>query len=155
YVFPGPDGKYVYVGGHGVLTNRFQPTTDAVYSPARGDGMVEHSYLPAEHGPYYMHLHLKSGLLGPYGLPPNSDDPEHGVTIDLFGERHPIAQMAKLGMITYGTMNALQGIGYERSVHLIPRAHLLVVLPGSRDKLMLHPIDLEKKLDESGVKYLL
>jgi hypothetical protein len=155
FVQPSPDGKYIYAGGCGIFTNRIKPTTDVVYSPLGGQGNCEHMYLPAHDGPYYIHLHLKSGLLAPYGLPHNKDDPAHGLTVYMLGQRQPLAQLRDTGLVTYGDMGALQGVGIEHSVHLIPRAHLLVVVPGSRDKLILHPIDLEKALDDSGVNYLL
>lgn len=155
FVQPGPDGKYIYAGGCGVFTDRVKPTTDAVFSPAHGQGNCEHMYLPAHHGPYYVHLHLKTGLLGPHGLPHNKEDPNHGLTVYMLGLRQPLAQLRDGGLVTYDTMNALQGIGIERSVHLIPRAKLLVILPGSRDKLLLHPMDLEKALEDSGAHYLL
>jgi hypothetical protein len=156
FVQPGPDGKLVYAGGAGVFTNRVKPTPDAVYSPPHGPGNADplHVYLPALHGSYYMHMHLKADLHGPR-KPLNPNDPELGLTVYVVGVRKPIAQLPGLGLVTQATMNALEGVGLTGSVHLVPRARLLIVIPSSRDRLLLHPLDLEKALEDSGVNYLL
>jgi hypothetical protein len=150
YVVPSPDGKYLYAGGHGVLTNQGKETPDAVHSG--GGGLASFMFLPAEHGPYYLHLHVKLDLPGTVPLSPG--DPEHGVTVYLMGLRKPLAQLPLPKMTEYGNMNALGEIGIERSVHLIPQAKLLLVLTPSRDKLYLYPMDLEAALDKTGEKYL-
>ena len=38
----------------------------------------------------------------------------------------------------------LREFGIEHSLHLIPKAKLLVIVPGSRDELRLYPADLEE-----------
>jgi hypothetical protein len=52
-------------------------------------------------------------------------------------------------------MGSLRGVGMEKCVHLIPRAKLLVVLPATRDRLLLHPLDLQAELAKKGIDYLL
>ncbi len=153
FVQPGPGDKHICAGGHGVLTDRVQPADDVVFSKQSGN--VVHTFLPARHGPYYMHVHVKSGLekvLGP-GL--NKDDPDWGLTVYMLGDKRPIAQLPNVRVPTYGEWGALQGLGIVNCVHLIPRAHLIAVVPASRDKLLLYPFDVEEALEKSGIKYLL
>jgi hypothetical protein len=151
YVVPGPDGGLIYTGGHGVVSRQIKETKDAVPSSAQGSGTCDGYCLPAHSGPYYLHLHLKLRL----GPPLNADDPEQGATVYLPGMRTPLAQLKLPEMPTWGDLGALGEIGFERSVHLIPEAHLLVVLPTARDKLLLVPFDPEAALEKTGAKYLL
>jgi hypothetical protein len=172
---PGPDGKLVYTAGYGVLTNRLQPVEDAAYSARDNNNMSDYLFLPAAHGPFYMQVHFKSplrqmfkeqqrqlkqagvGILLPRmpGQPLHKDDPEQGITLYIEGQREPLAQLPGIKVPTSEEMQAMRGIGMERSVHLVPRARLLIVLAGSRDKLLLYPLDPEAALEKSGIKYLL
>jgi hypothetical protein len=175
YIQPGPDGKHLFTGGYGILTNRIQPAEDVAYSSRDNNSMTDYLFVPAEHGPYYLQLHFKSplrqmhkqqqqqlkqagvGLLLPRmpGQPLHADDPEHGITLYVLAQRQPLAQLPAIKVPTSDEMQGLRGIGIERSVHLVPRARLLVVLAGSRDKLLLYPLDVEAALEKSGVNYLL
>jgi hypothetical protein len=155
YVQPGPDGRHIYPGGHGVLTNRVKPASDAVYSSNDNSGHCDFMFLPAHHGPYYMHLHLNTDGRAFGRAPVHKDDPQHGVTVYMLGSRQPLAQLRAIGLTTYERMAAINEIGIERSVHLIPRAKLLVIIPVERDRLLLHPLDLEAELDRTGINYLM
>src|SRR5205085_1714905 len=105
--------------------------------------------------PFYLHMHVKSGLRNLAGKGAVSPgDPEHGVTVYLLGHRKPIAQLSGLNNVTYGEMASVRDIGIENMVHLVPRAKLLVALPASRDRLLLYPFDTEAALAKSGVNYL-
>jgi hypothetical protein len=49
----------------------------------------------------------------------------------------------------------LRDLGIEHSLHLIPRAKVLIVVPEARDELRLYPADLDAALDRAGRDYLL
>jgi hypothetical protein len=153
YVVPGPDGKHIYGGGNGVLTDKVKAAPDAVYSG--GSGHADYMFLPAHHGPFYLHMHVQTGLRGLAHKGVSAGDPEHGVTVYMLGHRKPIAQLANLNNVTYKDMAAVREIGIENTVHLVPWAKLLAVLPASRDRLLLVPFDVEDALAKSGINYLL
>src|SRR5262249_57896922 len=44
--------------------------------------------------------------------------------------------------------------GTDRRVHFIPDAKLLVTIPDTKDKLVLHRFDLDAALDKAGIDYL-
>jgi len=152
FVQPGPDARHICAAGHGLLTDRVQPADDVVYS--KQNGSIDYTFVPAHQGPYYLHLHLKTGLHAA-GTGINKDDPEWGATVYLLGEKRPIAQMPNLRIPTYAEWNALSGLGILGCVHMVPRANLIAVVPASRDKLVLSPFNVEEELERSGVKYLL
>lgn len=153
YVQPGPDARHICTCGDGVLTDRVETAADAVFS--RQNGQIDYTFVPAHHGPYYLHLHLKTGLRNLTGTGINKDDPEWGVSVYLLGEKRPIAQRGDVRVPTYGEFGALRGLGIERCVHLVPRANLIAVVPASRDRLLLYPFDVEEALEKSGAKFLL
>jgi hypothetical protein len=147
FVVPGPDDRYVFAGGHGVLTERVTAVNDAAFSMGPGKGFASHLYMPAAHGPFYLLASTIEGF-GRDGTPPVG-------TIQLYmhGSKEPFAKFEKTAVAKYG-WDGLKGFGIEHSVHLIPKAKLLVVVPEARDVLHLYPADLDKLLDADGRNYL-
>jgi hypothetical protein len=139
YVVPGPDGKHIYPGGYGVLTNDLKTVPDAVYS-ATANANAKYLYLPAHHGPFYLHLGVD--------LDKGGKPADRSVSIYILGAKQPIAVLTDLDNPTYDEMAAVREVGLENCVHLIPRANLLVVLPKSRDRLSLYPVDVQKALQK-------
>jgi hypothetical protein len=143
FVMPGPDDKHVYPGGHGVVSTRVQSVPNVPFSMGPRSGTASHLYLPAHHGPYYLHAQTVEG-----GAPIGT------VSVFLLDDVRPIATYKKTAVCRYG-WEGLRGLGIEHSVHLIPKAKLLVIVPGTRDELRLYPADLEEALEKSGRDYLL
>jgi hypothetical protein len=148
FVVPGPDDRHVYAGGHGVVSNQVKRVDDVPFSMGPGSGFASHLYLPAAHGPYYLHAQT----IEDFGR--GDKTPVGTVRIYMFGSKEPIATYSNTAVAKYG-WDGLRGFGIENSIHLIPRAKLLVIVPGSRDELRLYPADLDAALDKSGRDYLL
>lgn len=147
FVVPGPDDRYVFAGGHGVLTERVTAVNDAAFSMGPGKGFASHLYLPAAHGPFYLLASTIEGF-GRDGTPPIGT-----IQLYLHGSKEPFAKFEKTAVSKYG-WDGLKGFGIEHSVHLIPEAKLLVVVPDTRDELKLYPADVEKLLAADGRDYL-
>jgi hypothetical protein len=147
FVVPGPDGKYVFAGGHGVLTERVTAVNDAAFSMGPGKGFASHLYLPAAHGPFYVLASTIDGF-GRDGTPPVGT-----IQLYLHGSKEPFAKFANTAVAKYG-WDGLKGFGIEHSVHLIPQANLLVVVPDARDELKLYPADVDKLLEADGRDYM-
>jgi hypothetical protein len=136
---PGPDGRTLF-SGYGLYNNDLQPLEAAA---RRHEAK---SYLPAEHGPWYVQLE-------PGG-------PEQGRgTLSFFvpGQPKAFARLEDVeGVfpenISYGKLHG--DMAHDRRVHLIPDARLLVTLPASNDRLVLHRFDPEAALERSGLDYL-
>jgi hypothetical protein len=147
YVMPGSDDRHVYPGGHGVVSVEIQPV-DNVPLALSNDGFASHLYLPAAHGPYYLHAMT-------IGISPGPEKTKQGtIQVFMLGSKEPIATFEKTVVCPYA-WEGLRRLGIEYSIHLIPKAKLLVVIPGSRDELRLYPADLDAALDKSGRDYLL
>jgi hypothetical protein len=141
WLLPSPDGRIVY-------------TTEGTYSPeGKAIGKKENNgnrivwYLPALHGPYYLSL-WDNG----------TKDPGQG-RINLFlhleGDQRPLVAVPQInevdGLRDWQTGRAQL---FDQHVLLIPDAQLLVVIPASKDKLLLRRVNVDQLLEKADVDYL-
>src|SRR5262249_18322460 len=47
-----------------------------------------------------------------------------------------------------------QPFANDRRIHLIPEAKVLITIPSTNDKVVLHRLDVDRLLDKSGIDYL-
>lgn len=147
FVMPGPDDRHVFAAGYGVVSERTTKVEGAAFSMGAGGGTASHLYLPAAHGPFYLH----ANTIGPgFG---GDTTPQGTIRLFLHGTKEPFASFPNTVVSKYG-WDGLKGFGVEHSLHLIPKAHLLVVVPDGRDELRLYPADLDKLLGGSGRAFL-
>jgi hypothetical protein len=134
YNVPSPDGRYLFAGGHGVLTIDVKVVPDAAYSNLQSDN-ARYLYLPAHHGPYYFHLHAGTD-------PGPGQGGERGIRIYRYGQPKPVQIVPDAGTPTFAEMRAVRDLRLEDTAHLIPEAKLLVVIPKEGDRLLLYPVEL-------------
>jgi hypothetical protein len=138
-LLPSPDGQTVFATGR-LYTAEGKPLGEQ----AGGfGGMVW--YLPALHGPFFLSLNeTKQGGQG--GL---------SVGVHMGTERRALVTLPNIdavhGLVDWQTG---QTQPFDRHVFLIPDAQLLVVIPPSKDKLVLYRFNLEQQLDKAGLDYL-
>ena len=134
HTIPGPDGRWVYTS-KGVVTRNMK------YASADDE---KYGYcLPATSGDYFFSPTTAKedrtggtftvyhrGMKGPIG---KLDKADHGLVFDNW-DRDP-----------YGPW---------RRVFFIPEAKIIVVLPVSNDRVVLHKFDLDDALEKSGLDYL-
>ncbi len=129
FVIPGVEERHVFAGGHGYLPNwtavpwSRQPVEEP--QPDRID-------LPAVHGPFHVAVGTQRGRPAL-------------VRIHIAGDAEPFLKLDVPGLAQYPS-EELAEFGFENSVHLIPQARLLVVVPESRQELQLIPADLDAAL---------
>ena len=124
YLTPSPDGKFVYPCGYGVMTNQLKVAREAVWSNTEEGGRWDRQFLPAHHGPYYMHFHLKAKDTGLPDRPLYADEPERGITFYKLGDVRPLVTLKSTNVPTFGEMNEQKGKGgfdFDKRMHLIPR----------------------------------
>jgi hypothetical protein len=134
YNVPSPDGRYLFAGGHGVLTIDLKVVPDAAYSNLQNDN-ARYLYLPAHHGPYYFHLHAGTD-------PGPGQGGERGIRIYKYGQPKPVQIVPDAGTPTFAETRGVRDLRLEDTAHLIPEAKLLVVIPKEGDRLLLHPVEL-------------
>jgi hypothetical protein len=116
HVVPGPDGKALYtrfgkyaLGGQMQLPN----------VPERGNPM-----LPACLGDHFLSL-PGPGRAGE-------------ATIERPGKEKPLATLADLELPTPAEDNITHDLTFDKRVHLVPEARLVITIPASNDRLVLH-----------------
>jgi uncharacterized protein (TIGR03067 family) len=134
---PSPDGKFLYTA-RGVYSQQVQ---------ALGQANQFNPYLiPSVQGPYYLSIDMnKVGITSTAKL---------ALGVHLAGASQPLATLPGLGLpegMSGWDRDAFQS---DRRFHFIPDARLLIIIPSTNDKLVLHKLDMDKVLEKSGTDYL-
>ena len=128
YVVPGPDGKTVFTDS-GIYTEFLKPAASVVN--VRGA-------MPATHGRYYM----------------------AGQSVYLLGDARPLLTVPvekAEGQQPPGGFPIMLGqdaLALDKRGYFIPDAKLLMHIPLSNDQLILRKLDVEERLEKSGIDYL-
>jgi hypothetical protein len=137
-VCPAPDGRYVY-GGCGVYTNELDPVF-----PKPIPNSFPKAFIPAVHGNCFARLEYKGWE-------------QYGGTLALFreGQEQPFAETGPVEGVTnekvsYGDLR--DKLAHDQRVVLIPGARLIVTIPESNDRLVLHRFDVEAAVRQPGGK---
>jgi hypothetical protein len=137
---PSPDGRFAYTAG-AVYTSQL-----TLVHPKELPRNLAKPYLPSAQGKYVMRLDFKQW-------------DKLGGTLVFYLEGDD-RQFAQLGGVE-GVSNEQIAYGKNRDkltpdqrVFFVPDAKLVVSIPGSNDRLILHRFDVEKELENSGIDYL-
>ena len=128
HVAPGPDGKVVYTG-RGLFTNQARrigklDTPGGVYC------------VPPVEGNFYLSV-----------TPPAAH-------LHFVGETRPLLTLKDVELPRGINQWGREPFGGDRRILLIPSAKVLITLPDTNDRVVLHRLDLDAALDKSGVDYL-
>jgi hypothetical protein len=127
HVLPGPDGTLLFTGvgtcaPQQSLVNAQQPQGETV--------------LPACHGDYYLSLPRPGHLRFPQPGRP-AGGPDGAVTLRAPGKDRPIATLTDLKMPAPDEQWIKHDFTFDKRVHLIPEARLIVTIPVTDDRLVL------------------
>jgi hypothetical protein len=139
-VVPSPDGQFAYSAA-AVYTSQL-----ALLHPKPPPSFAK-PFLPALHGPYYMRLDYKEW-----------DKLGGTLVFFLAGNDRPIAQLAGVAGVSNEQISSGSNrdkLTPDQRVFFIPEAKLVVSVPGSNDRLILHRFDMDRELEQSGIDYLL
>jgi hypothetical protein len=114
--------------GQGLFDRRLQPL---------GEGKREGPslYLPAHHGDQYLSLQIA----GPDRLPVKGS----AIWIHRRGEGKPLSKIANLDPTILGPYHQAEGLAFDRRLHYLPEAGLLVLVPAGNRSLLLHRVKIE------------
>ena len=140
HIAPGPDGKIVYTGS-GMYTNEVKPL--GTNTNRNGNGKFT---IPAVHGNYYLTINRDRF---------DFDNRKPAtITVHIAGEERPLITLADIQMAETGDRFAQDSVGSDRRYILIPDAKMLVVLPQTNNKIVIHRFDVEEAMDKAGIDFL-
>jgi hypothetical protein len=139
HVVPGPQGKTLYTGSG--------PYTVQLKAMGNQRGLF---CVPARHGRYYLSLTPRDRGRIP-GIAPKPP----GLALHLAGETRPLLTLADIQAPVLDERWTRTDFTMDKRIHLIPQAKLLVIIPGTNDRLILHRFDVQEALEKSGLDYLL
>lgn len=135
HIIPGPDGKTIF-------TARGLYTTELKSIGQSGREQTQSFTLPASHGNYYLTLRF-------------DQNQKPSAAVHLIGDSRPLITLTNVelpeGLNQWGQGD---GLSADKRIHFLPEAKLIVTLPASNDKLVLHRFDVEQALEKSGIDYL-
>jgi hypothetical protein len=117
HVVPSPDGKVLYTNsGKYVLQSQGR-----LPERPEASGLM----LPASLGDQVLHLAAAGEVRTP--------------TIETPGKEKPLATLPDLGLPTAEEKAITHDLTFDKRVHLVPEARLLITIPASGDRLVLYP----------------
>jgi hypothetical protein len=133
---PGPDGRVMYTA-RGTYTHDAQPL---------GPTELDRPFcLPACHGPYYLTFQLARS--------PRDTNLGNRLSLHLVGNEQPLCELDKELLANIDPWNR-GDLTLDKRIHLIPAAKVLITLPKTNDRVVLHRFDPEEALENSGIDYL-
>jgi hypothetical protein len=125
HVVPGPRGKVLFTGIGMFSSVGMFPNQQVPYPGADPKGR----YLPACHGDYYLNL---ASPLSIYKL----------------GLEKPILTFPDIDIPPPDDVNLKHDFTMDKHIFLIPQARVLITIPHTNDRLILHRVNLEEALDK-------
>ena len=142
HFYPGPDGRFFY-SAVGILNSAVKPIGK---KGAYGDGS-KYSLPSSEGEGFFLRIDVP-------GFPHGDKKKTGRVYLHATGDDRPLGELT--GVQPPSALNhwGREKFGVDKHFFLVPSAQLLVVLPESLDKLILHRIDLDKLLATAEYDYL-
>jgi hypothetical protein len=139
HVIPGPNSQVLFTGLGIYSSFSSMPNQQVPYPGSDRQGQ----YLPAVYGDYYMQL----------GRSPKQNifKPVPALTFYKRGLALPLLNRPDIEIPLADAPNGMKhDFTFDKRVLFIPQAKLLIIIPTSNDRLVLHRIDLEQALAKAG-----
>jgi hypothetical protein len=140
HISPGFDGKVLFTG-RGLFTSE----TKAV----GGDNpKTPHYCIPAHHPHYYM-------TIPQLDVRPGQNDKNPGLAIYMLDAGRPFTVLPEIAL--WDGINAWdrEPIGNDQRIHFCPDAKVIITIPPTNDRLILHRFDVEAALAKSDLNFLI
>jgi hypothetical protein len=132
HLLPGPDGKVIYTAG-GRYTNQVKPLGDRRRGPLL--------CLPAEQAGYFLSVQGKN----PFDR--NTKDKRGTLAIHRDGDERPLVTLPEVELPTDLGQGGPEPLSADKRVHFIPSAQVILTIPATNDRLVLHRFDVDKLKD--------
>ena len=141
HLAPGPDGRTVYTGRGGVVHAEGKPSKGGGFRR----GPPSELTIPSPDPAYFLGISGLNDNLSPH-LPLKSVAASVNAAGD--GTRLLIAGLDKIDRGGPNESSIQDDFTVEKRFHLIPAANLLITIPFSNDRLVVHRLDIGKALDQ-------
>jgi hypothetical protein len=143
HILPGPNGKVIYTSG-----GRYTPQARKL----DGDKQSLPCY-PSLHPNYYFSIRFGDRLSGGF---PSSRQKKAVMSVHLAGDSRPLLTLPEVELpVPRDRFGGWGSLGLDKRIHLIPQAKVLVIIPLTDDRIVLHRFDVEEALEKAGIDYLL
>ncbi len=141
HVLPSPDGRFLYTGT-GVLSNEIK---------AMG-GNDRNSTLPAVHGDYYLSVQFEGDRFGRLG---RDQAATIRTAIHLASDSRPLVSVPNLTLAHNNEAWTGDSLTFDKRLLFVPQAKVIVTIPYTNDRIVLHRLDIDEALEKSGIDYLI
>jgi S1-C subfamily serine protease len=141
-LLPSHDGRFLY-SSEGI----FDSALKRLHPQGPRRGASTNLYLPARHGNFILELQPRRDDKGLTGT--------GDVALLLPGQYRPLLVLRDIeGVMFENARFAGNKLHHDKRIHLMPDAKLLVTIPPTNDRLILHRFDLDELLAKSDTDYL-
>jgi len=142
YIAPSPDGELIYTA-KGVYTYQTKDFSGNVELFAKSFPV------PALQGNYSLWVQRNDDQK-------KTEDPTTSVTVHLNGDAKPILTLADISIRAgqYSDFHGRELMTLDRRICFIPPANLIITLPESNQKVIMHSMNLDKEMEAAGIDYL-
>jgi hypothetical protein len=131
---PGPDGSVIYAGAK-QFSRRLKPL-------GRLELMGDCYCLPAAFGTYYLALDRRGNV------------PDKVPFVGVAGCDRPLVRLTSVELGDEIQASESGNLSLSERIHFLPAAKLMITVPSSNDRLILHHADIEEALAKSDTDYL-
>jgi hypothetical protein len=100
--------------------------------------------IPAAHGSYYIGMKING----------EGAANKHRAAVYLSTDARPLVALKDVDWPLNMNEWDRERFGNDRRIHFLPEARLLITIPSTNDKLVLHKLDVDAALEKSGIDYL-
>ncbi len=152
YVTPSDDGK-VFASGRGLLSDDLKQYRFAKAEAGR--------CVLADRGSYYLAFGPAPAQRFPAHNPnfPAPAEPDPAVAVHVLGDERPLARLTDIELPgpdspVFNPQQGASPLTFDKRVHFLPRAKLIITLPAGEDRLVLHRFDPDQAIEKSDLDYL-
>jgi hypothetical protein len=145
YIVPAPDGQRLYTTV-GILTKELKMV--------RGSPSEMNRYLPSYHDKYYLGFEFIQRPRPPSVGQATPEITGMNVSVYMMDNDRPLVILNNLALPADNQVNPGSDFTFDKHIHFIPQAKLIITIPPTNDRLVLHRFDLEEALEKSEVDYL-
>ena len=145
-LLPNGDGSEIFTTESGIYTAQYSPVVKAVGNWSQGT-----CFLPSYHPAYFIGV--------PYNELQGGSRKNASKSIAIYSGRssQPLTYLDGFDEMTEkdaGMHSSTPPLTPDKRYHFYPQLNLFITIPATNDRIVAHPVDIKKVMDEKGISYL-